>query len=281
MNTDEKKGHGEKYSRLKEPALVALLSSKTLEEAAKKAGIAVSTLRRWLQNPDFRKEYDEGKKHMLEMAMCDLSGAVTDAIQVLQTLMNIKHGEHRDRIAAAKAIFSVYDKEMQRYDTQRRLSALEQKMADEKPRSTEQIIEESQCCEDDMEEIDADTTSSLPEHQLLGTETAVAISSAQMSADGREKGCDGNDVKDLNHESTAKEGAGDGIPEKDSDALEAILTRMKEQLPETEESGTGSATLGMQMNADEHRKHEPEKRQGYRMLNIKGYEEVRAFIENN
>ena len=65
------------------------------------------------------------------MATHSLSRAVSDAIRVLQTEAKREIGDSKSRIAAANAILNTYDKEMQRYNTERRLNALEQKMADE------------------------------------------------------------------------------------------------------------------------------------------------------
>ena len=42
-------GHGAKFGRKKEQAIAALLSHRTVEEAAKAAGISPATLKRWMQ----------------------------------------------------------------------------------------------------------------------------------------------------------------------------------------------------------------------------------------
>jgi hypothetical protein len=47
------KCHGSKFGRKKEAAIAALLSQRTLEEAARTVGIAVSTLLRWQKDPEF------------------------------------------------------------------------------------------------------------------------------------------------------------------------------------------------------------------------------------
>jgi hypothetical protein len=203
MYSKEMNGHGEKYSRLKEIVLAALLSTKTLEEAAQKSGVSVSTLRRWLKIPDFRKDLEEERRHVLEMAASGLSEAVTDAIRVLRNKFNYP-SDLRSQMAAATAILNMYSKEMQRYDAQRRLTALEQKVADRQPESTEHVPEENECCGDDMKEVDvADTPDSLPEHQTPTTEAAAPVSE-QMNAGGGERGCAGNDPAGPSDENTAQ-----------------------------------------------------------------------------
>jgi hypothetical protein len=50
-------GHGSKYIRLKEKAIVGLLKHPTCEKAAEEAGISPRQLRRWMQTADFKKDY--------------------------------------------------------------------------------------------------------------------------------------------------------------------------------------------------------------------------------
>jgi hypothetical protein len=47
------KGHGTKFARKKEEAIAALMSHRTLEEAARAVGVATNTLLRWQQDPEF------------------------------------------------------------------------------------------------------------------------------------------------------------------------------------------------------------------------------------
>ena len=46
-------GHGEKLTRKKEQAIVALLTEPTITRAADSAGIAEATLRRWMRLDEF------------------------------------------------------------------------------------------------------------------------------------------------------------------------------------------------------------------------------------
>ena len=47
------KGHGAKFGRKKEEAIVALLTQRNIEEAAKAAGIAPNTLLKWMKDAEF------------------------------------------------------------------------------------------------------------------------------------------------------------------------------------------------------------------------------------
>jgi hypothetical protein len=46
-------GHGAKFGRKKEEAIIALLAHRNVEEAAKSIGVAPKTLFRWMQVPEF------------------------------------------------------------------------------------------------------------------------------------------------------------------------------------------------------------------------------------
>lgn len=56
------KGHGAKLERKQEEAIAALLTHRTVEEAARSIDIAPSTLLRWLKDPDFDAAYREARR---------------------------------------------------------------------------------------------------------------------------------------------------------------------------------------------------------------------------
>src|ERR1022692_1592359 len=55
-------GHGTKFGRKKEEAIVALLTHRTSEEAARAIGISGVTLLRWQKEPEFQASYQEAKR---------------------------------------------------------------------------------------------------------------------------------------------------------------------------------------------------------------------------
>ena len=50
-------GHGTKFGRKKEAAIAALLSQRSIDEAARAIEVAPNTLLRWMKEPDFRVAY--------------------------------------------------------------------------------------------------------------------------------------------------------------------------------------------------------------------------------
>jgi transcriptional regulator with PAS, ATPase and Fis domain len=51
------KGHGSKSERQKEEAIVALLTHRNVEEAARAVNIGATTLLRWLKDPEWPDRY--------------------------------------------------------------------------------------------------------------------------------------------------------------------------------------------------------------------------------
>jgi transposase-like protein len=51
------KGHGSKFPRKKEAAIAALLTESNQAEAARAVGINLSTLKRWMREPEFIQDY--------------------------------------------------------------------------------------------------------------------------------------------------------------------------------------------------------------------------------
>jgi len=62
------KGHGSKFGRKMEEAIAALLSSKSVEDAARAIGVNANTLLRWLEVPEFREAYRKARLAALEQA---------------------------------------------------------------------------------------------------------------------------------------------------------------------------------------------------------------------
>ena len=56
------KGHGAKFGRKWEEAIAALLTQRNTEDAARAVGIGVSTLLRWMKEPEFNAAYREARR---------------------------------------------------------------------------------------------------------------------------------------------------------------------------------------------------------------------------
>ncbi len=58
-------GHGSKFGRKKEAACAALMSEKNHAEAARVAGIGLSTLKRWLRLPEFQADFLRARREVV------------------------------------------------------------------------------------------------------------------------------------------------------------------------------------------------------------------------
>jgi len=63
-----KKGHVNKFRRKKEAALTALLSGKSQVEAAQAVGVDPSTMKRWVQLPEFQSEFLQLRRDAMSQA---------------------------------------------------------------------------------------------------------------------------------------------------------------------------------------------------------------------
>jgi len=118
-------GHGEKWSRKKDAAIVALVTEPTIADAAKKAGISHATLHRWLQIKDFKDAYREAKREAVSAAISRLQQTATEAVDALRDVMNDTESPASARVSAARSILEIAIKAVELEDFERRLEALE------------------------------------------------------------------------------------------------------------------------------------------------------------
>jgi hypothetical protein len=122
------RGHGEKLSRFMDQAILALLESRTFKEAAKKVGVAESTLRGWCRDPVFREHYDTARRHILEVGTMEIADLKLEGLRILRAELN-DWSEPAIRHDAAKFVVTLPDRELQRLDADRRFNAQQEKTA--------------------------------------------------------------------------------------------------------------------------------------------------------
>ncbi len=118
-------GHGAKFDRKKEEAIVALLSHRTVEEAANAIGVATRTLLRWLQIPEFRAEYLKARREVVSQAIARLQQATGAAGVTILKLMTDQNVPPAVKLRAAEAVFSLALKGVEVEDIDMRVAALE------------------------------------------------------------------------------------------------------------------------------------------------------------
>jgi transposase-like protein len=80
-------GHGAKFDRKKEEAIVALLTQRNLEEAAKAIGVTASTLLRWMKEPEFDAAYRVARRTAFSQSMARLQQASSAAVSTVLRIM--------------------------------------------------------------------------------------------------------------------------------------------------------------------------------------------------
>ena len=80
-------GHGAKFGRKKEEAIVALLTQRNVEEAARAIGVAPKTLLRWMKEPEFESAYRAARHDAFKQSIARLQQATSAAVTTLLKVM--------------------------------------------------------------------------------------------------------------------------------------------------------------------------------------------------
>jgi hypothetical protein len=98
-------GHGAKFGRKKEEAIVALLSQRSIEEAARAINVGYKTLLRWLEIPEFRDAYRRARREGVHQAIARLRQATGAAGLTMLKLMTDPNVLAAVRLRAAECVF--------------------------------------------------------------------------------------------------------------------------------------------------------------------------------
>ena len=118
-------GHGAKFGRKKEEAIVALLTQRNLEEAARSIGIDPKTLLRWMKEPEFDAAYREARRMAYGQSIGRLQQAASAASSTLLKIMIDPNSPPSCRLRAADSVLSHAAKAIEIEDIEARLSELE------------------------------------------------------------------------------------------------------------------------------------------------------------
>ena len=99
------KGHGEKFSRMKEAAIAALLTHRSVEEAARAIDIGASTLYQWRKYPEFVEDWREAKRAAFLQTNVRLQQAAGPATAIIARVLANPATPWSTRIRAAGLSF--------------------------------------------------------------------------------------------------------------------------------------------------------------------------------
>jgi transposase-like protein len=128
------KGHGAKFGRKKDEAVAALLSHKSVEDAARSMGLNPNTLLRWLQLPEFQDAYRKARREAVHQSVARLQQATGAAGITILKLMTDPNVPSAVRLRAAECVFDHAIKGIELEDIEVRVAALEQSAPQEKHR---------------------------------------------------------------------------------------------------------------------------------------------------
>lgn len=113
-----------------EKALAALLNSNTQDEAAKAAGIGTRTIKTYLQDEAFRKEYRSRLTELCENAARKAQRELSQSVDTLTAIRDDKDTPPAQRITAAKTIIDSALRLREQVELEDRIEALEQRLND-------------------------------------------------------------------------------------------------------------------------------------------------------
>jgi len=118
-------GHGSKLARKQEDAIAALLSQRSIEDAARVCGVGARTLIRWLKLPEFRSEYLKARREVVQQAVARMQQATGAAGTIALKLMTDPNVPAAVRLRAAEFVFDRAIKGIEIDDIEARVSELE------------------------------------------------------------------------------------------------------------------------------------------------------------
>lgn len=89
-----------------EQLIAAILSSRTLSEAASKTGVSLRTIQERMKDSDFRLAYTDAKSQVLRSAVQTTNNHFTEAVEVIAEIMNDKTNNPAVRMQAAQTIIN-------------------------------------------------------------------------------------------------------------------------------------------------------------------------------
>jgi DNA-binding transcriptional MerR regulator len=125
-------GHGAKLGRKMEEAIIALLTARNTEEAAKIAGVSAKTLLRWQNEPAFDKAYRKARREAFGQGTARLQQASGAAVSSILKIMLDQQAPASTRLRAADLVLTHGAKAIEIEDVEARVTELERAAEDQK-----------------------------------------------------------------------------------------------------------------------------------------------------
>lgn len=115
----------EGLSARQEQAIVVLLSEPTIAKAAETVGVNTRTLYRWLQDPDFSRQYRRARRESFGQAMSLAQRYAPMAIGSLAKIMVDPSAPHASRVSAAAVLLKFGRESIELDDLELRIQLIE------------------------------------------------------------------------------------------------------------------------------------------------------------
>jgi len=119
------KGHGSKFGRKKEEAIVALLTQRNIDEAARSIDVATNTLLKWMKLPEFQAAYREARRAAHGQSIARLQQAASAAVSTLLKVMVDAGTPASTKVRAADSVLNHSAKAIEIEDIEVRVAELE------------------------------------------------------------------------------------------------------------------------------------------------------------
>jgi len=114
-----------KLGRKKEAAILALLSARSVEEAARTAKVPARTLYRWMNEPDFDAAFRKAKRTAFGQSLARLQQASSAATSTMLKIMIDVSTPASTRLRAADCVYTHAKQGIEIEDLEVRLAELE------------------------------------------------------------------------------------------------------------------------------------------------------------
>ena len=118
-------------SRKADNILQALLTHRTIREAAQTAKVSERVIYDYLADPAFESRYRAARDDIIRGVSNHLRECMGEAVDIIADIMRDKENRVADRLAAAKAVLEFGDKYIESNDILERLEKLEKNAEDE------------------------------------------------------------------------------------------------------------------------------------------------------
>jgi len=125
-------GHGAKFGRKMEQAIIALLTARNMEEAAKSVGVSPKTLLRWQKLPEFDRAFREARTATFRQNVARLQQASSPAVTTLLKILVDPNAPLAVKARCAYYILDQTKKGMETEDIAARVSELERAAVESK-----------------------------------------------------------------------------------------------------------------------------------------------------